>query len=1611
VQVEVLQRDAFSQRLRIRCDLPRVQRVGGGGERAAGRYFRLSGAGLHAEPGEPVVPVVSRVVALPFRDTPVHVQVEVVHRSAVDLGPEPVPVLGRGGLRGRDPLLAAGEEAEMRLVGSPRTELLPANPYRIERLCVDGLYLARISFYPLAIRPASGAAILLREVELRVSLERPRREPAAAVLARGPLGGRWDGLLLNPDAARRWRRNRGHWVAAAPAAPAGPMGMEDAPVLRVLVDRDGMTVLSGSEIASTGISLRDVDLSTLALSERGQPEPILIEAGADGRLDAEDRILFYGRAPRGEGREHNPYTTENVYFLTWGGAPGARMIQEDASPFERDPSNFIEPSAFRWTVHVEEDSVFSRLGQNGTVGLDHWFWRTVRAPSLTVLPLDLPSPDALGDRATARVRLMGATFPPEYPDHHLEVYFNSNSLDDLTFDGQIEVLHEYSDLPMSALRDGGNEISLVAPGDTPAGTLDEVFVDWVEVEYDRLFEAADGVLAFAAPLESPEGLYQFRLKGFDSPDVRVFKLGVGEMVNGVVQRARGSGQYEVTIQDALVTSDVRYFALEADRFNQPSGVELVVPGPDLRDPARAAELLVIAPREFEETLQPYLDWRRAQGIEVNLSIAEDISHQFGSGLASPEAVRSCIRMAMKEWRNPSLESVLLVGDGTWDFRNIQQGDSLENRIPAGMDYNVVWGYTSSDNWYVLPQDDAILPALPIGRWTVRTIEELEAVIAKVVSYPQSGDWCRVVEVIGGNGQEFRDRGEELIRQIPRWMKPQRVYTTKDPERENDPHFRGGPELTRDIDEGALILNFQGHGGGGVWSDADLLDIEDVPLLRNGSKLPIVFSMTCYTGSFADPGPAAIGEVFLTEADKGAIAFFGSSGFSYEAQGHELNQQLFAALFDPGREDRSLGAAVVHAKQRFYLENDGLIPRDIVRAYNLLGDPWIVPAVPEEAISVAANPQTVALGGVVAVDGNWPGSAGGTPLTLELFDSDEELRDQARVNVDAAGDFSAQLTVPVGERSGTWSVRARGEHDYGGCMLGVEVPVLAELTTDPAPVRAHQPVHIRTEVSAGSLYTDYDLVWTINSLFNNADTLQLIPDGVGGAYVTNDTIPGQLGGREVFMKVLASRSDGDSWVGAVNSYKVLRREDLTFADGPQGRFTGTSNVLFGVNVTNVGQVDASSVGVRFSWYPVVMQADTVYMPGADEWREFEPTSEVRIEAPGKSVTRAEIQWDLPPGPQLVRVVIDPDDQVEESSEANNTRVLQVSADHYLVTPEDGTEGPRPSADGNLHVEVQAGVVSTPTVLVVERQTMPEPTAQGDYELPTFYSGAQGIAYYIHPADSSITLRGIDVTFHADGAATTDLAAYRWDLDRSKWIRYPSESRTAGDIQVENLDLGVYTLLDNHDQVPPQVELQARGRRIAEGGYVIPRPRLDLLAQDANGIDVRPEKIVLRLDGTTLDPTGYSVAPNPQHPNLVAISAQTELGRGSHEAELEIEDVNGNKATSATSFLIGEKTRIRNLANYPNPAGAAGTTFTFTLETDWAAVDEVTLRIYTPSGRMIRAFSSKRDLIRAVDYSEVPWDLADATGRPVANGVYFYRVEVKGAKHSERISRMGKLAVLR
>jgi hypothetical protein len=96
------------------------------------------------------------------------------------------------------------------------------------------------------------------------------------------------------------------------------------------------------------------------------------------------------------------------------------------------------------------------------------------------------------------------------------------------------------------------------------------------------------------------------------------------------------------------------------------------------------------------------------------------------------------------------------------------------------------------------------------------------------------------------------------------------------------------------------------------------------------------------------------------------------------------------------------------------------------------------------------------------------------------------------------------------------------------------------------------------------------------------------------------------------------------------------------------------------------------------------------------------------------------------------------------------------------------------------------------------------------------------------------------------------------------------------------------------------------------------------------------------------------------------------------------------------------QLENALNAPNPVSET-TSFIYTLTRD---ADLVRIDIYSSSGRRVRRIENAPT---KEGYNEAYWDGRDADGRPVGNGVYFYRIL---ARREEVVRRMtGRLAVLR
>ncbi len=123
----------------------------------------------------------------------------------------------------------------------------------------------------------------------------------------------------------------------------------------------------------------------------------------------------------------------------------------------------------------------------------------------------------------------------------------------------------------------------------------------------------------------------------------------------------------------------------------------------------------------------------------------------------------------------------------------------------------------------------------------------------------------------------------------------------------------------------------------------------------------------------------------------------------------------------------------------------------------------------------------------------------------------------------------------------------------------------------------------------------------------------------------------------------------------------------------------------------------------------------------------------------------------------------------------------------------------------------------------------------------------------------------------------------------------------------------------------------------------------------------------------------------------------------ELRIEAADRAGNRAVFALQAdTKAPPIEVAEAAAYPNPARAAAyVAYRFS-----TAADTARLRIYDAAGRLVRSIGLDPS---AVTRARAVWDLRDRRGRPVANGVYFLRVEA--GLGASRARRTLKVAVLR
>lgn len=1376
---------------------------------------------------------------------------------------------------------------------------------------------------------------------------------------------------------------------------------------KIYIEEDGWYRVTGSDLHQAGIDLLSIDVQALRLTDGSSDVPIYVSGWQDGQFHETDSFEFWGETARNSDRQtspdlyQDPYSRTKIYFLSWSGQPGLWMVDESAAPTGSPATNVRRPYSFMQTMHVERDVSFNHLVEVPEgVRRDHFFFDGgIAAAEKRDYEFDLWHPDKRSAQPLqVQVMMRGKTVPSSTIDlflHRVSAYLNNRYVMQGEWYGQDYLdmrTQGQSGLTGADLNSGKNRLTVINLLDP--NKIDYVLLNWFEVTYPRLYRAQEGWLRFTIPSEEELGLYQFRIDGFLHDNIDVFKMGISCMVGGVAKETvdyENFASVQITFQDEIASRAVEYVAIARDRKKTPHRISPDHPS-QLRSPDLAADYVVIAHRNFynSQGLDELINRRQSQGLRVLKVDVEDIFDEFGDGRPTPEAIKAFLNHAYHHWENPRLRYVLLVGNGS-RIRRTAAGDTLDF-IPVYLRQTWKWGATASDYWYTLLDGDDELSDIAIGRLPARTEEECDILARKIVGYETTaspGHWRNRLLFIGGNFSTqapFDQQALELVSTLSPALNKNILLSIRRRGLVDDPFYGSTTDLLDYFDQGCAIINFHGHGGGGIWADNGLLRTEDVARITNRGKLPFIMSMTCFSGAFESSSYRGLADALLFNTENGAVAFMGASGEGWVLNDYLL-QRAILQLFDQNP-SLPLGELIRLGKNLYQIANGpNLYVFAETNQYHLLGDPAMRLGVPQKRLPLQVDRHLLERGANLTAAAHLPFSRGKGYAAI----------------VDSALALSDWREAPI--QGGTASVQVEVPADFAGSEGHLVFYAEDELGIDR--------VHAAASLSLAAALFDSIRIELVDRDSSRLAVRIIAESTVEAAWcrVQQDSVPlfpiiGTTYRSHPFYypygftyQLFARLADGRVISGLPTNYTSAGHIDLAL-NSESIRLTGVRETQLTAQVSNNSNTDLSDVVVQFEYFD----------PQSSQWRLL-GRDKAELAALGKA--EVNLAFAPLPGRAQVRVEIDPDSLCDRLYRYDNRAITSFVVDRYTVIPERGVVAgdsvlTNLAVDSTFTLFVGAGSVSLPTVLTVQVGESPEIVEQPDFAalagMPVYrFFLADTLAYFS---------KSIELQFYLSPVLQAQLAAvgkpanvfYR-QAATGKWVR--QNSQTQGDhLLVSVQQPGEYTVLVGEDHLAPTVEMTIDGQPPIEQAYVQRRPRIGAILQDLNGIDLSAAGLQFQLDGRLLPPAEWILPTVITNGNHCLVEIRPELDPGQHHLQLTVSDCFGNRSLqNEFSFQVADRFELRLLGTYPNPFERE-TIFAYELT---QPCEQLEIKIYTASGQLIRALDARSNTADAnplgADYHELLWDGRDEMGDSVANGVYFYRISVRGAGQTKEMT--GKL----
>ncbi|MCJ7797067.1 MAG: C25 family cysteine peptidase, partial [Thermoleophilia bacterium] len=487
----------------------------------------------------------------------------------------------------------------------------------------------------------------------------------------------------------------------------------------------------------------------------------------------------------------------------------------------------------------------------------------------------------------------------------------------------------------------------------------DVFLDFVEVRYAEKLSVtkAEPQLEFAV---RDSGTAEFGIEGATG-DVLLLDVTDPGNPRQITETGVAGGRRTCRV-DAAEFKRLRC-ALTSGLMT-PKEIVRRSPG-GLRNPANSADYIIVCPDEFYSAAALFARYRDGNvaglpNARVRVMKLSEVYDDYAFGVEEPGAIKRLLQA-----KRPAY--VMLAGDGTYDYRNILNLRTGPVLPPYELGYDIdpeVYGYAARglDAWYADLDGEGGTPDLILGRVTVRSAIEMRMFLDKVKRYETQplGYWAKRYLLLADDDIEGSpDRGDQLwpghvrgcedqARAAAGLLDPVKVYLNEYPLTGTNLKAEASAELIRQLNSGALLWCFFGHGAGFQLCHEQVLHITNtVPSIHNGSRIPLAFFGSCGVGRFEDTRYEAIAEELVRKED-GCIATVGAT----KATSPGGNELLAWIMFDTlmYKPEDPIGPAFFKAYTHSNI------------TYHLFGDPATVLRMPRPGAKPEVRPDTFYPGG-------------------------------------------------------------------------------------------------------------------------------------------------------------------------------------------------------------------------------------------------------------------------------------------------------------------------------------------------------------------------------------------------------------------------------------------------------------------------------------------------------------------------------------------------------------------------------------------------------------------------------------------------------------------------